>query len=205
MKNFYLKIVIFIAILLAIYISIYNYNSYTQTTNFQILNERQSIIVQLSDGEYIEIIAKNDSVTDGKTIFNRPYPTNTKVQKSSNLENSIAQTNMYLEYIENGNDFNREVKVTPKGSTNLNIWISTNTAYQYVEELVYNIQMDYTNKVEHTLQENGVTFKDKGCTIQVQGKEIQYSITENKQTIVLSKKYEPKLIFNVDLNINCKN
>jgi len=203
MKNFYLKIIVFLLIIIATYLSVESYYTYTQNKNFTIINQRQSMIIQLPNTEYLEMISRNDNVVNAN-ISEKPFSTNTKLFKNSNLENSIAKTNTNTEYIENG-EFTRLNSLTPLNSEYIKVQIDTNTQYTYEENLLYNIQIDYTNKVDFDVNESRVEFKDKGCTITLTGENLKYSITENKQSIIISKKYEPKLSFKFNLNIDCSN
>ncbi|MHC1716950.1 MAG: hypothetical protein AB9915_03665 [Candidatus Dojkabacteria bacterium] len=204
MKTFYLKILVAITILLSIYLSIDNYNRYTQTKNFQIINERQSVIVQLPNTEYLEITSRNDHIDNRLDFLEKPFSSNTKIQKNSNLENSIAKTNIHTEYTENGDTNSRLIRLKPVDNQSMKIEIYANTQYIYKENLRYNVQLDYSNKVDFKSDSNKITYIDKGCTVTVVGDGIEYSISENKQSLILSKKYEPEVILKFDLNINCK-
>ena len=149
MKNFYLKIIIFLLIILATYLSVERYYSYTQNKNFTIINQRHSVIIQLPNTEYIEIVGRNDHITSD-TVNEKPFSTNTKLIKNSNLENSIARTNTHTEYIENDENI-RSLSLTPLSNEHIKVEIDTDTKYTYQENLYYNIQLDYTNKVDFNI------------------------------------------------------
>lgn len=202
MKNFYLKIIVFLLIVISVIFAIQSYYTYTQNRNFSIINERQSVIVQLPNTEYMEITSRNDHVS-ALDLFDQPFSTGTKIVKNSNLENSIAQTNTHTEYVEN-RDMNRLLSLTTVSNEYIKIQIDTNTAYTYQEDLTYSIQIDYTNKTEFKTKGNTVSFVDKGCTIDIVGEDIKYSFSENSQSVVLSRKYEPKMSIKFNLNIQCK-
>lgn len=201
MKNFYLKIIVFLLIVISTYLSVETYYTYIQNKNFQILNQRSSLIIQLPNTEYIEVHSRNDAVLDNDTQ-QKPFSTYSKILKNSNLENSIAQTNVHTEYIENG-DMNRLVTLTPLSNQYIKIQIDTNTQYTYTPNLQYSIQLDYTNKTEFSVESNTVKFTDKGCTVSVVGENVSYSFTENNQSVLIRKKYEPKMSFKINLNIDC--
>ncbi|MDX9739187.1 MAG: hypothetical protein RBT33_02395 [Candidatus Dojkabacteria bacterium] len=201
MKNFYLKIIIFLLIILATYLSVERYYSYTQNKNFTIINQRHSVIIQLPNTGYIEIVGRNDHITSD-TVNEKPFSTNTKLIKNSNLENSIARTNTHTEYIENDENI-RSLSLTPLSNEHIKVEIDTDTKYTYQENLYYNIQLDYTNKVDFKIEGNRVEYSDKGCNVIVEGQNLQYKISENSQSVILSKKYEPKISFIFNLNIEC--
>ena len=203
MKNFYLKIIVFLLIVLATYISVETYYTYTQNKHFQIINQRSSLIIQLPNTEYLEITSRNDHVTSNDA-FEKPFSTNTKIVKNSNLENSIAKTNAHTEYIENG-ELKRNLILTPLSNKYIKVHIDTDTQYSYSEDLSYNIQIDYTNKTDFKIEQNTVKFADKGCSVSIVGEGLKYSFTDNGQSVILSKKYEPKLTFIFNLNIDCSN
>jgi len=204
MKTFYLKILVGILILFAIYLSIVNFNTYNQSKNFQVINERQSIILQLPNSEYLEIIAKNDHLENSSGLVDTPFRSNTKVQKNSHLENSIARTNIDTEYIENRETNTRLTRIIPKDSQNMRVEVYANTQYMYQEDLRYCIQLDYSNKVEFKTEQEKIYFTDNGCTVSIVGEDIKYSTSENSQSLILSKPYQPEVIFKFNLNINCK-
>lgn len=203
MKTFYLKILVVIILLYSFILSVNNLNTYFKTTNFEIINERQSVIIQLPNTGYIEIISKNDHITDGKEFFEQPFSTVTKVLKNSNLENSIARTNIHTEYIENGDSNDRLLRLKPVDSKNIAVEVYVNTQFKYIQDLGYSIQLDYSNRTNFEIDGKNAVFTDKGCTVRVEGEDMKYTITENKQTLILSKKYEPEVIFKFDLNIKC--
>ncbi len=204
MKTFYLKILIGILILFTIYLSVVNFNKYNQSKNFKVINERQSIILQLPNSQYLEIIAKNDHLENENGLLENPFSSNTKVQKNSHLENSIVRTNIDTEYIENREVSTRLVRIVPKDSENMRVEIYANTQYTYEESLRYYIQLDYSNRVEFKTEQEKIYFTDSGCTVSVVGEDTKYSISENSQSLILSKQYEPEVIFKFNLNIKCK-
>lgn len=201
MKNFYLQIIVFLLIIISMIFAIQSYYTYTQNRNFSIINERQSVIIQLPNTEYIEITSINDNVSVN-SIFEKPFSTSTKIIKNSNLENSIAKTNTHTEYVEN-RDMNRFLSLTPISDQSIKVQIDVNTAYTYQENLTYNIQIDYTNKTKFKIENNTINFVDKGCNINIVGEDIKYSFSDNGQSVILSKKYEPKMSFNFNFNIEC--
>lgn len=204
MKTFYLKLLTIIAVLAGVYLSINKYYLYTQYKNFEIINERQSIIIQLPNAEYIEIISRNDHITDYEKLTERPFNVLTNIQKNSSLENSIIRTDSFYEYVENEEN-KREITVTPIDSKNIDIDITSTTAYQYKEGLKYVIQLDYTNKTEFRDAEepNTVYFEDKGCEIQIYAPNLDYDTTQNRQTLLLKRDYTPNVEYNLKLTINC--
>ena len=201
MKNFYLKIIVFLLIILATYLSVESYYSYTQNKNFTLINQRHSVIIQLPNTEYIEMVGRNDNIRSD-TVNERPFSTNTKLIKNSNLENSIARTNTHTEYIENDENI-RSLILTPLSNEYIKVQIDTNTKYTYQENLYYNIQIDYTNKVDFKIEDSRVEYSDKGCNVVIVGEDLQYKISENSQSVILSRKYEPKMSFIFNLNIDC--
>lgn len=205
MKTFYLKLLTIIAILVGVYLSINRYYQYTQYKNFEIINERQSIIIQLPNAEYIEIISRNDHITDYAKLTERPFNVLTNIQKNSSLENSIIRTDSFYEYVENEEN-KREIIITPVDSKNIDIDITSTTAYQYKEGLKYVIQLDYTNKIEFRETEDlgGVYFEDKGCKVEIYDPNLDYETTENRQTLLLKRDYTPNVEYNLKLAINCK-
>jgi len=205
MKTFYLKLLTIIAVLLGIFLSTNRYYQYMSSKNFEILNERQSIIIQLPNTEYIEIISRNDQVTDYKETTEKPFSVITNIQKNSSLENSIMRTDLFYEYIEN-KDNKREVIITPINSKNIDMDIRSTTAYQYKEGLKYVIQLDYTNKTEFrdTGEPGVVYFEDKGCKVEIYDPNLDYSATENKQSLLLKRDYNPSVEYNIKLTITCK-
>lgn len=204
MKTFYLKVLVLLATLGGIYLSLSGYYVYTQYKNFQIINERQSVIIQLPNSEYIEIASRNDHITNHDDFLEKPFNVNSKIQKNSNLENSIVRTDIYTEYIENGNKNSREVRITPTDNKTLEIYISTKTAYIYDPSLKYNIQLDYSNRTEYKEEEGFIYFEDKGCRVEIHDKTVGYEITKNNQTVILSKDYDLELEYNIKMVINCK-
>ncbi len=205
MKTFYLKLLTIIVVLAGIYLSINRYHQYAQYKNFEIINERQSMIIQLPNAEYIEIISRNDHVTDYKEITEKPFNVVTNIQKNSTLENSIMRTDSFYEYIENKEN-KREVIITPIDSKNIDINITSTTAYQFKEGLKYVIQLDYTNKTEfrETQELGGVYFEDKGCKVEIYDPNLDYDATENRQTLLLKREYSPSVEYNLKLTISCK-
>jgi len=201
MKNFYLKIIVFLLIIISAYLSVETYYTYIQNKNFKVLNQRHSLIIQLPNTEYIELVSRNDHVS-GNDFLERPFSSNTKIVKNSNLENSIASTNSHTEYVENG-DLIRFLTVTPISNEYIRVQVDTETKYMYQEGLFYNIQIDYTNKTDFTQGENRVEFTDKGCKVSIVGEDVKYSFTDNGQSVILSKQYEPKMTFKFNLNIDC--
>lgn len=204
MKTFYLKLSVLLATLVGIYISLNYYLTYTQYKNFQIINERQSVIIQLPNSEYIEMVSRNDHITNEDDFLEKPFNVNSKIQKNSNLENSIVKTNIYTEYIENGEGNRREVNVRPIDNKSLDIDINTQTAYAYVPELKYKIQLDYSNRTEYKKEKGYVYFEDKGCRVEIHEERVDYEITKNNQTAVLSKNYELELEYKIKMIIDCK-
>jgi len=205
MKTFYLKLLTIIALLLGIYLSTNRYYQYMRSKNFEILNERQSIIIQLPNAEYIEIISRNDQVTDYKETTEKPFNVITNIQKNSSLENSIMRTDLFYEYIENREN-KRETIITPIDSKNIDVGITSTTAYKYKEGLKYVIQLDYTNKTEfRDTEEPGVIyFEDKGCKVEIYDPNLDYSTTGNRQTLQLKRDYSPSVEYNIKLTITCK-
>lgn len=201
MKNFYLKIIVFLLIIIGTYLSIDRYYTYTQNKNFTIINQRSSVIIQLPNTEYLEIISRNDSVSSS-TYSDKPFSTNTKLFKNSNLENSIARTNVHTEEVENG-DKRRFLSLTPLSNEYLRVQVDLDTQYSYEKDLYYSIQIDYTNKTIFEITEHKASFFDKGCKVDIVGENTELSITENSQSVIIRKKYEPKMTFKVNLNIEC--
>lgn len=203
LKLFYLKILTVIITTIAVILSINNYNQFVQTKNFTIINEGQSIIIQLQSGQYIEIISKNDIVTTDNAEYPKPFTTYTKILKNSNLENSIANTNTATEYIESGDGVNRLITLTPANNKKIDIELITNTLFIYKDNAKYNIQLDYTKQANYKIDKNTVQFTDSGCEITIKGDNIEYSITPNNQSIILSKDYELETTFDFNINIEC--
>lgn len=204
MKTFYLKLLTIIVVLIGIYLSITYYLGYTQSKNFQIINERQSVIIQLPNTEYIEIASRNDHITNNKDFLENPFSVNSKIQKNSNLENSIVRTNTYLEYIENGENSRRQILLRPVNSKEIDIEIVAETAYLYEKNLKYNIQLDYSNKTEYKLEDGYIYFEDKGCRVEIYDELLDYKITDNKQTVILSREYDLQVKYEIKMIINCK-
>jgi len=205
MKTFYLKLLTVVAVLIGVYLSINTYHKYTQYKNFEIINERQSMIIQLPNAEYIEIISRNDHVTDNAELIEKPFNVFTNIQKNSSLENSIMQTNSFYEYVENEEN-KREITITPIDSKNMDINITSTTAYQYKEGLKYVIQLDYTNRTDfkYDKESSVVYFEDKGCKVEIYDPNLNYDTTTNKQTLLLRRDYSPGVEYNLKLTINCK-
>ena len=205
MKTFYLKLLTIVAILIGVYLSINRYHQYTQYKNFEIINERQSMIIQLPNAEYIEIISRNDHVTDDAKLTEKPFNVLTNIQKNSSLENSIMRTDSFYEYVENEEN-KREITITPIDSKNMNINITSTTAYQYKEGLKYVIQLDYTNRTDFKYDEESaiVYFEDKGCKVEIYDPNLDYDTTPNKQTLLLRRDYTPNVEYDLKLTIDCK-
>lgn len=204
MKTFYLKLLTIIVVLVGIYLSLTYYLGYTQTKNFQIINERQSLIIQLPNTQYIEIASRNDHIIDNIDFNENPFSINTKIQKNSNLENSIAGTNSYVEYVENGENSSRLVSIRPVNSNEIDIEIIAETAYLYKEDLKYNIQLDYSNRTEYRKGKEYVYFEDKGCRVEIYEEELDYEVSPNDQSLVLSRKYDLQVKYEIKMIINCK-
>lgn len=204
MKTFYIKLLIIIAIFVGLYLSLNYYYTYTQYKNFQVINERQAMIIQLPNTEYIEIASRNDHVTNYEDIFEKPFNINTKIQKNSNLENSIVKTDVYIEYVENTEKNRREIVVTPIDNKSLSIEVDIQTAYMYEGGLRYNIQLDYSNKAEYRREGDYIYFEDKGCKVEIHDDLLDYDITKNKQTIILSRAYDLEVEYDLQMVINCK-
>ncbi len=205
MKTFYLKLLTIVAILIGVYLSINRYHQYTQYKNFEIINERQSMIIQLPNAEYIEIISRNDHITDYERLTEKPFNVLTNIQKNSGLENSIMRTDSFYEYVQNeGNK--REITITPVDNRNMNIDITSTTAYQYKEGLKYVIQLDYTNRTDfkYDKESNILYFEDKGCKVEVYDPNLDYDTTPNKQTLLLRRDYSPSVEYDLKLTIDCK-
>ena len=184
--------------------SINYYYVYTQNKNFQIINERQSLIIQLPNTEYIEIASKNDHITNDDDFLENPFSINTKIQKNSNLENSIVRTNSYVEYIENGENTNRLISLKPINTKEMNIEIIAETAYLYKENLKYNIQLDYSNKTEYKEKDGYIYFEDKGCRVEIHDENLDYKVSKNDQSLILSRKYDLQVKFELNILVNCK-
>lgn len=204
MKTFYLKLLTIIVVLVGIYLSLTYYLGYTQTKNFKITNEKQSILVEIPNGEYIEIASRNDHITDDIDFNENPFSINTKIQKNSNLENSIAGANSYIEYVENGESSNRLINIKPVDSNEIDIEVISETTYLYKENLKYNIQLDYSNKTEYKEEKGHMYFEDKGCRVEVYEKEADYDISSNKQSLILSKPYDLQIKYLIKMIISCK-
>jgi hypothetical protein len=204
MKTFYLKLLTIITALIGIYLSLNYYYTHTQYKNFQIINERQAVIVQLPNAEYIEIASRNDHITDYEDLFEKPFSVNSKIQKNSNLENSIVRTDTYREYVENGEENKREITITPTDKNSLNIDIDIQTAYMYVEGLKYNIQLDYSNRTDFKEENGYVYFEDKGCRVEIHDEKLDYDVFENNQTVILSREYDLEIQYYIKLIIDCE-
>jgi len=205
MKTFYLKLLTIIVVLAGMYLSINRYHQYTQYKNFEIINERQSIIIQLPNAEYIEIISRNDHITDYKKLTERPFNILTNIQKNSSLENSITRTDSFYEYVENEEN-RRETIITPIDNRNLDLKIDSTTAYQFKEGLKYAIQLDYSNKTKYrnSTEPGIVYFEDKGCKVEIYDPNLDYDVTGNSQTLILKRDYTPNVEYDLKLAINCK-
>jgi len=204
MKTFYIKLLTIIAIFVGLYLSLNYYYTYIQYKNFQIVNERQAMIIQLPNTEYIEIASRNDNVTNYEDFQEKPFNVNTKIQKNSNLENSIVKTDVYVEYVENTDKNRREIVVTPIDNKTLNIELDIQTTYMYEGGLRYNIQLDYSNKVEYKKEDDYIYFEDKGCRVEIHDDLLDYDITQNKQTLILSRTYGLEVEYDIQMVINCK-
>ena len=144
MKNFYLRILVFLILIFGVVFSISRYKTFTEEKNFQIINERQSVIIQLPSGRYIEMASRNDSVFN-EQIYERPFLTNTDVKKNSNLESTLASSNTSIEHVEN-EQMNRNIQLTQLNREVIQVELTANTAYRYSENLVYKIQIDYSER-----------------------------------------------------------
>lgn len=204
MKNFYLRIITIIFVIIGGYLTLNYYYKYTQNRNFQIINERQSVLIQLPNTEYIEISSKNDHVKKGSEVVEHPFSVNTKIQKNSGMENSIVSTNAYIEYIENGESNTRLLNLEPKNDSEIEVDINARTAYLYEENLIYNIQIDYSNKTEFKEKDGYVYFEDKGCRVVIQNGDTSHKASENGQSLILSTTYDLEVDFNFNFLINCE-
>ena len=204
MKTFYLKLLTIIIALIGIYLSINYYYTYTQNKNFQIINERQSVIIQLPNSEYIELASRNDHITNDTDFTDNPFSINTKIQKNSSLENSIVRTNSYIEYVENGESSNRLISLKPVNTQEITMEIIAETAYLYKENLKYNIQLDYSNKTEYKEKDGYIYFEDKGCKVEIRDENLDYESSENNQSLILSRKYDLQVKFELNILVNCK-
>jgi len=204
MKTFYLKLLTIVVVLLGVYLSINRYYQYVQYKNFEIINQRQSLIIQLPNTEYIEITSKNDHVTDYEKISERPFSVITNIQKNSTLEASIVRTDSFYEYVENEEN-KRETIITPVDNKNLDLTINSTTAYQFKENLKYAIQLDYSNKTKYRYAGKAgiVYFEDKGCKVEIYDPLLDYGVTGNSQTLILKRDYSPSVEYNLKLTINC--
>jgi len=203
-KTFYLKYLTILAIPIALFFSINRLDAYTQKQNFTVINEHQSVIIQLPNTEYLELTSRNDIVTNYVDFSDKPFSTPTKIQKLSGLINTLALVDSHTEYVESGPLNKRTLKLKQASETHIEIELSATTVYRYVDGLVYNTQIDYTNKTAFTIDGSTVSFSDKGCSVYIEGEGITYSIFENDQSIILSKPYEPNISFILDMNISCK-
>ena len=204
MKTFYLKLLTIVVVLFGVYLSINRYYQYVQYKNFEIINQRQSLIIQLPNTEYIEITSKNDHITDYEKISEKPFSVITNIQKNSTLESSIVRTDSFYEYVENEEN-KREAIITPVDNKNLDLKITSTTAYQFKENLKYAIQLDYSNKTKYRYSENHdiVYFEDKGCKVEIFDPFLDYRVTDNNQTLILKRDYSPSVEYNLKLTINC--
>jgi hypothetical protein len=133
-----------------------------------------------------------------------PFSINTKIQKNSSLENSIAGTNSYLEYIENGENNSRLINIKPVNSNEIDIEIVAETTYLYKENLKYNIQLDYSNKTEYRKEGEYIYFEDNGCRVEIHDYQLDYQISGNKQSLILSRNYDLQVKYEIKMIINCK-
>lgn len=203
MKNFYLRILVFLILIFGIFISISKYKTFTEEKNFQIINERQSIIIQLPNGKYIEMTSRNDSVSNAR-VNERPFLTNTDVKKNSNLESTLASSNTSIEHIENG-QMNRNIQLTPLNSEVIQVEVTTNTAYRYADNLAYKMQIDYSEKTDLHFEKNKAFFEDDGCytEIIVADEDTKLRNFGNDQSIVLVQPYALQNIFRFNIGIKC--
>jgi hypothetical protein len=162
------------------------------------------MIIQLPNTQYIEIASRNDHIIDDIDFNENPFSINTKIQKNSNLENSIAGTNSYVEYIENGENSSRLANIKPVNSNEIDIEIIAETAYLYKEDLKYNIQLDYSNKTEYREEEGYIYFEDNGCRVEIYDDQLDYKVSPNDQSLILSKKYDLQVKYEIKMIINCK-
>lgn len=203
MKNFYLRILVFLILILGIIFSISKYKTFTETKNFQIINERQSVIIQLPNTKYIEITSRNDSVANSQ-ISERPFLTNTDVKKNSNLESTLVSSNTSIEHVEN-NQMNRNIQLTPINKEVIQVEMTTNTSYRYVDNLAYKMQIDYSEKTDFHFDKNKVFFENNGCYVEVTVNSDDTKIRDfgNEQSIVLVQKYSLQNIFRFNIGIKC--
>ena len=203
MKNFYIKLLTIIVLVVSVIISVKSYYSYTQDKNFQIINKKQSLIIQLSNGEYLEIASKNDHISDGKDIEAKPFESLTSIQKISSFQNSISTINAYSENVQS-NENSRIVKVNPIDQARILVEISANTKYTYTENLKYNIQVDYSNKITFNDNNKDVFFEDEGCKVTIPNTTIDHKISDNSQSVIFSQKYQLQETFRFYIDIYCK-
>lgn len=203
MKNFYLRILVFLILLFGIFYSVSRHKTFTETKNFQIINERQSIIIQLPNTKYIEITSRNDSVANTK-VNERPFLTNTDVKKNSNLESTIANSNTNIEYVEN-DQMNRNIQLTPLNNSIIQVEMTANTNYRYQDNLRYNMQIDYSEKTDFHFDQQKVFWEDNGCYIEilVNSEDTKLDNFGNDQSIVLIQKYSLQNIFRFNIGIKC--
>lgn len=200
-KNIF-KILLVITILITVGLSIFNYYKYIQTKNYNILNDRQSMIIELPNGQYLEIIARNDTVFEGENV-QKPFSMYTKVQKNTLLESAINVYDVYKEDIFNeGNS--RSTVLTPLNNSAIRVRVESKTDYMFSLNLKYGIQLDYSGPTVFTDEVKNIQFKDQGCTIlinKVGGYE--YVTTGEGRSLRIEQKYEPETKFEFDININC--
>lgn len=200
-KNIF-KIILMITILITLGLTILQFQKYTQTKNFNVINDRQSMIIEIPNGQYIEIIARNDSVYEGETFY-KPFSTYSKLQKNSLLESTLNVNNSYIEEVNNETHY-RKIDIKPVNTQLLNIEIETTTSYKYTPELNYSIQLDYSGTTNYTDNENNITFQDNGCTIQIEKTGgYQYIDYGNGKTLQISQKYQSQLNFSFNIYIDC--
>lgn len=205
MKNFYLRILVFLILLFGIFYSVSKYMAFIETKNFQIINERQSIIIQLPNSKYIEITSRNDSIANTK-VNERPFLTNTDIKKNSNLESTIANANTSIEYIEN-EQMNRNIQLTPLNNTVIQVEMTANTNYRYEENLRYRMHIDYSEKTNFHFDEEKVFWEDNGCYVEILTNSDDTNLDDfgNDQSIVLSQSYSLQNIFRFNIGIMCDN
>lgn len=205
MKNFYLRILVFLILIFGVVFSISRYKTFTEEKNFQIINERQSVIIQLPSGRYIEMASRNDSVFN-EQIYERPFLTNTDVKKNSNLESTLASSNTSIEHVEN-EQMNRNIQLTQLNREVIQVELTANTAYRYSENLVYKIQIDYSEKVDLHFDKDKAFFEDSGCHIEIitTDEDTKLESFGNNQSIVLIQPYTLQNIFRFNIGIRCSN
>lgn len=201
-KTFYLRYLALLAIPIALFFAFNRLNAFNQKQNFTIINERQSIIIQLPNTEYLEMTSKNDVITNYVDETIRPFSSITTIRKSIGLENSLSILDLNGEFVENGPN-SRQLQTKQMSSNELALNLTATTPYRYTDGLVYNTQIDYTDKTSFSADGSTVRFTDKGCTVTIEGEGISYKIFDNQQSIILSKPYEPTVTFSLIISIRC--